>query len=89
MNNNIESRLLRLLDLVFGYENKIKSRYKKLRQSYNAMTDEHIFLIEYRIQVAHHKTRQEVYNVREDDRLTDTDLLSDINDRVNVLQSYR
>ena len=40
--------LLAALDSTVGYLNKTSSTVKQVRQSYDAATDEHIILLEYR-----------------------------------------
>lgn len=83
------SKLLVWLDRVFGYPNKIDSGYKKHRQWFDEAKNEHVVIIEYRIQVGHAKKKKQYYNkepVREDDRLTDTDLIRDINDQAKLFQ---
>jgi hypothetical protein len=45
------NRLLLLLDEVFGFKNKIRSKFRKISQSFDERTNEHVFLIEYRVVV--------------------------------------
>jgi hypothetical protein len=45
---NEEARLLAVLDGVFGLGNKIDSQLRKVSQSFDGQTNEHVFLIEYR-----------------------------------------
>ena len=45
------NKLLATLDAVFGFENKVRSKYKKIKQDYDDQTNEHVILIEYRVQV--------------------------------------
>ena len=45
------NRLLAMLDEVFGFENKVKSTFKKVSQDFDEKTNEHVFLIEYCIRV--------------------------------------
>ena len=45
------NKLLAMLDQAFGFENKLKSSYKKIRQDFNDQTNEHVIVIEYRVQV--------------------------------------
>ena len=47
MNNT--TRLLAVLDEVFGPENKLKSTFRKISQDYDERTDEHVVVIEYRV----------------------------------------
>jgi len=45
---NSHTKLLSLLDEVFGPDAKLKSSFRKVRQTYDERTDEHVVLIEYR-----------------------------------------
>ena len=45
------NKLLATLDAVFGFENKIKSNFKKVSQDFDEKTNEHVILIENRVQV--------------------------------------
>jgi hypothetical protein len=45
---NEEARLLAVLDGVFGLGNKIDSQLRKVSQSFDGQTNEHVILIEYR-----------------------------------------
>ena len=47
MNNY--TRLLALLDDVFGPEEKVKSSFRKVSEDYDERTDERVILIEYRV----------------------------------------
>ena len=47
MNNH--TRLLALLDDVFGTQDKVKSTFRKISQDYDERTDEHVIVIEYRV----------------------------------------
>ena len=48
---NKSNQLLVLLDRVFGFPNKIKSTFRKVSQSFDQKTNEHVVLIEYRVTV--------------------------------------
>ena len=48
---NKSNQLLALLDRVFGFPNKIKSTFRKVSQSFDEKTNEHVVLIEYRVSV--------------------------------------
>ena len=48
---NKSNQLLVLLDRVFGFPNKIRSTFRKLRQDFDEKTNEHVILIEYRVSV--------------------------------------
>ncbi len=43
------NKLLVTLDEVFGFQDKIKSTVKKKQQHFDQETQEHVFLIEYRV----------------------------------------
>ena len=46
---NKHTRLLAVLNDVFGMENKIKSQFRKVGQDFDEKTNEHVFYIEYRV----------------------------------------
>ena len=46
---NKETRLLAVLDEVFGIENKLGSQFRKVGQDFDEKTNEHVFYIEYRV----------------------------------------
>lgn len=46
------NRLLQALDDTLGFPNKIDSTVKKDRQFYDPTTNEHVFLLRYRVKVA-------------------------------------
>ena len=48
---NKSNQLLAWLDRVFGFPNKIKSTFRKVSQSFDQKTNEHVVLIEYRVTV--------------------------------------
>jgi frataxin-like iron-binding protein CyaY len=45
------NKLLAMLDAVFEFENKVRSNFKKIRQDFDDQTNEHVIVIEYRVQV--------------------------------------
>ena len=45
------NRLLAMLDEVFGFQNKINSKFRKISQDFDEKTNEHVILIEYRVRV--------------------------------------
>jgi hypothetical protein len=45
------NQLLAMLDDVFGFPNKIRSKFRKVSQSFDQQTNEHMILIEYRVVV--------------------------------------
>lgn len=48
---NKSNQLLALLDRVFGFPNKRRSTFRKLSQDFDERTNEHVIVIEYRVQV--------------------------------------
>jgi len=48
---NKETQLLAMLDNVFRFPNKIRSKFRKVSQSFDQPTNEHVILIEYRVSV--------------------------------------
>ena len=46
------NRLLAYLDDVFGFKNKIKSTFRKVGQSFDERTNEHVIHIEYRVRTS-------------------------------------
>ena len=47
-------RLLAALDLVFGFQVWKKSSVKKRRQGFDEKTNEHVFIIDYRVMKGEH-----------------------------------
>ena len=45
------NKLLAMLDQVFGFENKIRSNFRKVSQDFDERTNEHVIVIEYRVRV--------------------------------------
>ena len=43
------NQLLQHLDAVFGFENKVKSTFKKVKQEFDGNANEHVITIEYRV----------------------------------------
>jgi len=48
---NKSNQLLVMLDRVFGFQNKIRSTFRKHSQSFDEKTNEHVIFIEYRVSV--------------------------------------
>jgi len=46
---NASTQLLALLDRVFGFEDKIRSNFKKVQQHFDEQTNETVILLEYRV----------------------------------------
>ncbi len=49
MKMNAMTRLLTSLDQVFGYQDKKKSTFRKVSQTFDERTNEHVIMIEYRV----------------------------------------
>jgi len=43
------NELLRVLDRMFGFEDRVSSQVKKIHQTYDSNTGEHVFWFEYRL----------------------------------------
>ena len=43
------NKLLKMLDGVYGFENQVKSSFKKLKQGFDEKSNEHVVIIEYRV----------------------------------------
>lgn len=54
MQMNNWTRLLAMLDQVLGFPKKKKSSVKKRRQVFDEKTNEHIFILEYRVVKGEH-----------------------------------
>jgi hypothetical protein len=52
-------RLVLALDEVFGFENKKESNVRKVSQAFDEKTNEHVFILEYRIRVGHGKVQKQ------------------------------
>ena len=48
---NKSNQLLVLMDRVFGFPNKRRSTFRKLRQDFDENTNEHVIVLEYRVKV--------------------------------------
>ena len=80
-------RLLAQLDQVFGFADRKKSSVKKLRQGFDEKTNEHVFIIEYRVLRGEHsdpRRREEASIKRRVNREEVNSLLRDINDRATL-----
>ena len=51
------NRLLAALDQVFGFANKKKSSWRKISQDFDEKTNEHVFMLEYRVRVGESTAR--------------------------------
>jgi hypothetical protein len=84
-------RLLGMLDQVFGFPDRKKSSVKKRRQVFDEKTNEHVFIIEYRVTRGEHsdpKRRREASIERRVNHEEVNSLLRDLNDRANLGWSY-
>jgi len=82
-------RLLVQLDKVFGFEGRVRSTVKKRRQAFDEKTNEHVFILEYRVvkgtgEHSDPKKRKEASINRRVAREEVNSLLRDINDRANL-----
>jgi len=81
-------RLLVALDKVFGFENRARSTVKKRRQLFDEKTNEHVFIIEYRVLRGEHsdpRRREEASIQRRVNQEKVNSLLRDINDDAATL----
>ena len=80
-------RLLVALDQAFGFADRKKSSVKKRRQAFDEKTNEHVFIIEYRVVMGEHsdpKKREEASIQRRANREEVNSLLRDVNDRARL-----
>ena len=82
--------LLKMLDAVYGFDNQVKSSFKKIRQGFDEKTDEHVFIIEYRVKrselsakAVKRKKAKEAGELRRANQVKVGQLLRDINDEAN------
>jgi len=57
------NRLLVMLDQLFGFPNRQRSKVKKLRQAYDNQTDEHVIWLEYRVRLANRPMKSTVQRI--------------------------
>jgi hypothetical protein len=43
------NHLLKCLDALYGFENQVKSSFKKIKQGFDDKSNEHVIIIEYRV----------------------------------------
>jgi hypothetical protein len=80
-------RWLAQLDQVFGFQDRKKSSVKKMRQGFDEKTNEHVFIIEYRVMRGEHsdpRRRKEASIERRANQKEVNSLLQDINDRATL-----
>lgn len=80
-------RLLVQLDKVFGFEDRARSTVKKRKQAFDEKTNEHVFILEYRVVKGEHsdpKKRNAASVERRANRKEVNSLLQDINDRATL-----
>ena len=80
-------RLLAQFDQVFGFTDRKKSSVKKRRQGFDEKTNEHVFIIEYRVIKGEHsdpKKRKDASIERRVNHEEVNSLLRDLNDRANL-----
>ena len=81
------NRLLKCLDSVFGFENQVKSTFKKIKQGFDANANEHVIIIEYRVMRGDNlkvtkKKRKEQRGLQRAKKIKVGNLLRDINAQV-------
>jgi len=78
------NQLQTILNKTFGFENIKKSSVKKIRQYYDEKSDEHVFLIEYRVMrdLNPKRTQHEKRKEQRHDKIQTGKLLQDINAQV-------
>jgi hypothetical protein len=79
--------LLKALDSAFGFENQVKSSFKKLRQGFAEKSDEHVIIVEYRVKRSElrgkafkRKKDKEAGKLRRANQVKISKLIRDIND---------
>ena len=84
------NQLLKCLDAVYGFDNQVKSSVKKIRQGFDEKTDEHVFIIEYRVKrselsakAVKRKKAKEAGELRRANQVKVGQLIRDINDEAN------
>ena len=82
--------LLKMLDAVYGFDNQVKSSVKKIRQAFDEKSDEHVFIIEYRVKrselsakAVKRKKAKEAGELRRAKQVKVGQLIRDINDEAN------
>ena len=78
-------RLLVQLDKVFGFQDRKRSTVKKRRQLFDEKTNEHVFIIEYRVMRGEHsdpRRRKKASTERRANQKEVGDLLRDIHTHV-------
>ena len=82
--------LLKMLDAVYGFENQVKSSVKKIKQGFDEKSDEHVFIIEYRVKRSElsgkafkRKKAKEDGELRRADQVRVGKLIRDINDEAS------
>jgi hypothetical protein len=81
------NRLLKMLDTVYGFENQVKSSFRKIKQGFDERSNEHVFVIEYRVRRSElsakalkRKQAKDAGEIRRANQVKIGKLLRDIND---------
>ena len=84
------NRLLKCLDAAYGFENQVKSSFKKLRQGFDEKSNEHVIYLEYRVmrsemsaKALKRKKKKEAGELRRANQVKVGKLMKDINDEAN------
>ena len=80
-------KLLAHLDQVFGFPDRKKSSVKKRRQIFDEKTNEHVFIIEYRVTQGEHADPKKRHKASVERRANQKEflrLMQDINDRATL-----
>jgi hypothetical protein len=80
-------KLKAMLDQVFGFKDRKKSSVKKMRQGFDEKTNEHVFIIEYRVMRGEHsdpRRREKASIERRVNQKEVNSLIQDINDRATL-----
>jgi hypothetical protein len=82
------NQLLKCLDAVYGFENQVKSTFRKTTQGFDNKSNEHVIVIEYRVMrgdpSATRKKKKEKAEIRRADNVKIGKLLQDIQHQANL-----
>jgi len=83
-------QLLKCLDNVYGFDNQVKSSFKKINQGFDNKSNEHIFIIEYRVmrselsaKAVKRKKAKDAGELRRSNQVKVGQLIRDINNQAN------
>ena len=82
--------LLKALDAAYGFENQVKSSFKKINQGFDNKSNEHVFIVEYRVmrselsaKAVKRKNDKDAGELRRANQVKVGKLMQDINDRAS------